>query len=236
MPHRRSLLLAARRFAVGALPLSVAACAGEGRVTVVVDTTGSGGALEVLALPVNPAAIELPPEILDTEPPGSPRGDSIVRFLALRDSIAALDERFQRERASLNAEAARFDSLDRTSAAYARAWDAHRARLVDAERLRTTRDRLRERAASLAARLGDAVPPDDSTRRAAVRTAWREVLDAASDGERRTVHADVRVGAATLALEPGQWWIGAAARGDVPASFVPADVTAGMRDTLRVRP
>ena len=221
---------------LGALPLSVAACAAEGRVTVVVDTTGSGGTLEVLALPVNPAAIQLPTEIIETDRPGTPRGDSIARFVAVRDSAAALDDRFQRERASLNAEAARFDSLERTSAAYARAWDAHRARLVDAERLRTTRDRLRARVASLAAGLGDAVPPDDSTRRAAARTAWREVLDAASEGERRTEHADLRDGTATLTLAPGQWWIGVAARGDVPASFVPTDVTAGMRDTLRVRP
>src|SRR5688572_3385352 len=106
MPHRRSLLLAARRLVLGALPLSVAACAAEGRVTVVIDTTGSGGALEVLALPVNPAAIQLPSEIIETERSGTARGDSIARFLALRDSAAALDERFQRERTSLNAEAA----------------------------------------------------------------------------------------------------------------------------------
>lgn len=219
----------------GALLWSAAACAPEGRVTVVVDTTNSGGALEVLALPVNPAAIQLPSEIIETDAPGTPRGDSIARFIALRDSAAALDERFQRERASLNAEAARFDSLERTSAAYARAWDAHRARLREAERLRATRDRVRERVTSMAARLGDAVPPDDSVRRAAVRASWREVFEGARDETRRTVVTELRGGSATLALTPGQWWIGATQRGDVPASFVPVDVGVRVRDTVRIR-
>ena len=219
----------------GALLWSVAACAPEGRVTVVVDTTNSRGALEVLALPVNPAAIQLPSETIETEAPGTPRGDSIVRFLALRDSAAALDERFQRERAALNAEAARFDSLERTSAAYARAWDAHRARLVEAERLRTTRDRVRERVASMAARLGDAVPPEDSVRRAAVRASWREVFENASDETRRSVVADIRDGRATLAITPGRWWIGVMQRDDVPESFVQVEVGARVHDTVRVR-
>ena len=205
-------------------------------MTVVVDTTGYGGALEVLALPVNPAAIQLPAEIIETDGAGTPRGDSIVRFLALRDSATALDRRFQRERASLNADAARFDSLVRTSPAYARAWDAHRARLMEAERVRAMRDRLRERVASLAERLGDAVPPDDSTRRAAVSAAWRVVLDAVSEGDRGTVRADVEGNTATLGLAPGQWWIGVSARGDVPATFVPAVAAAGSRDTVRIRP
>jgi hypothetical protein len=204
-------------------------------VTVLVDTTGSGDALEVLALPVSPAAIQLPAEIIDVGTPGTPRSDSIVRFMALRDSAAMLDQRFQRERASLNADASRFDSLDRTSAEYARAWDAHRARLVEAERLRTARDRVRERVAALAVRLGDSVPPDDSTRRAAVRASWRTVYEGTSDETRRTVVADVRDGRAMLAITPGVWWIGVAERGDVPESFVQVDVGARAHDTVRIR-
>ena len=221
---------------LGALPWSVAACAAEARVTVVVDTTGSGGTLEVLALPVDPATIELPVEIIASSAGiGTPRADSIARFVATRDSAAMLDARFQRERTALNSEAGRFAALDRSSTEYARAWDAHRSRLVEAERLRTTRDRLRERVASIAARLGDAAPPDDSTRRAAANAARRQALDAASDGQRSAERAPVRAGTAMLTLDAGRWWLGTSWRGEPPATFTRVDVEAGARDTIRLR-
>ena len=200
-----------------------------------VDTTGSPAALEVLALPIDPAMIAPPAEVIARDARGTPRGDSIARFVSLRDSAGAIDAAFQRERAALNADAERFAALDRTSAEYARAWDAHRARLVAAERLRATRDRLRERAAALATGLGDAVPPADSTRSARVSTARRQALDTASDGGRGVEAAGVRDGSATLTLEPGTWWLGAAPLGDAPAAFTRVEIAAGARDTVRLR-
>lgn len=199
-----------------------------------VDTTGSPHAQEVLALPVDPATITLPPEAAEHETRGSPRADSIARFISLRDSAAMIHAQFQRERTTLNADAERFAALDRTSADYARAWDAHRARLLAAERLRTTRDRLRERAAALALRLGDAIPPDDSTRQARGEESRRAAFDTASDGSRGMVTASLREGRATLVLPPGTWWFGAARRGDAPRVFTRVDVTAGARDTVRL--
>ena len=213
----------------------MAACADEGRVTVVVDTTGSSTALEVLALPIDPATIAPSLTVGASEARGTPRGDSIARFVSLRDSAASIDADFQRERAALNADAERFATLDRTSADYARAWDAHRARLVAAERLRATRDRLRGRAAALAKQLGDAVPPDDSTRRAQQGAARRQAFDTASDGSRSVQAAGVREGSATLTLEAGTWWLGATPPGAAPSAFTRIELSAGARDTVRLR-
>lgn len=64
---------------------------------------------------------------------------------ALVDSLAALDARWQRERAALNEESRSLDSLDRHSAEYARRFDAWRRRARAADSLRVARDRLRAR-------------------------------------------------------------------------------------------
>ncbi|HEX2778293.1 MAG TPA: hypothetical protein VHM30_02270 [Gemmatimonadaceae bacterium] len=63
----------------------------------------------------------------------------------MRDSAAALDTRYQSERAALNAESRALDSLDRRSADHARRFDAWRRRARAADSLRIARDRLRSR-------------------------------------------------------------------------------------------
>lgn len=59
------------------------------------------------------------------------------------DSIAALDARFQQERAALNAEALALRSRDRHSPEYAKRFDAWHRRAVAADSIRALRDRMR---------------------------------------------------------------------------------------------
>lgn len=211
------------------------ACARRGTVTVLVDTTRTGASLEVFALPISPDRVIVALPDGPSPAPGTPRADSIRRLLAIADSVDALDERFQSERTALNDEALRLADLERHSAEYARRYDAHRARLLDAERLRGTRDGLHDRAQTLRQRLGAAAPPDDATRRAYERTARRTAFIRAADGERSAHVVGAQAGVATtIALSPGAWWIGVAEQGAAPSAFRRVDVRAGARDTVRL--
>ena len=89
-------------------------------------------------------------------PPG-PRGDSVRQWLAVRDSGLALDSAFQRVRADANRQALALSptasAAERRSPEYARRFDAWRALSVQAESLRTARDRYRARAQRMGDRL-----------------------------------------------------------------------------------
>lgn len=213
---------------------SVTGCTRRATVTVLVDTTSTGGALEVFALPVAPERVIV--TLPDASPTqlGTPRADSVGRLLALADSADVLDQRFQQRRDSLNGAALELAGADRFAPDYARRYDEHRAALASAEQLRGARDRLRERARMLRRALGDAGPPDDSTRRARERIARRTAFLRASDAERnaRVIAAHGR--RITLELLPGTWWIGAAASGGVPEAFRRVELESGARDTVQL--
>lgn len=66
----------------------------------------------------------------------------------LADSAAALDRRWQSERAALNSESRALDTLDRRGADYARRFDAWRVRARAADSIRVARDKLRARLTS----------------------------------------------------------------------------------------
>ncbi|HUF26865.1 MAG TPA: hypothetical protein VMM18_07790 [Gemmatimonadaceae bacterium] len=235
MPHRRSLLRA--RLAAAALLPSIAACSPTGTLVVVADGSVSGESLEVLALPVDPALMTAGAYVRHAPAPsGSPRADSIARVRMLDDSARATDERFQRVRAALNEEAHDIMQLDRRSADYAGRYDAHRVHLVEAERQRLARDRLRDRATAMRARLGNALRPGETAGNESARIASRADMDAARDGHRRARAIDAGGSAVAMELERGAWWVGVARHGDSPASFTRVTIRGGSRDSIRLSP
>jgi hypothetical protein len=68
---------------------------------------------------------------------------TLTREQLLADSAARLDALFQRERAALNREATVMDTMQRTTTVYAERYNAHRARVAAATRLRSMRDSVR---------------------------------------------------------------------------------------------
>lgn len=229
MPHwyERSRL-AARGVSPVAL-LWVLACARDGEVTVLLDTTSVPTASVVLAVPVDPETLRTPP--VSSRATGA-AADTLTRFIALRDSTAALDARFQAVRAALNAEARDMSSLDRRTPAYARRFDAFRARELAADSLRTARDRQRSRETRQRTLLAHLLPSPDAERLAS--SAYRTALLAARVESRRGTSVTVSGTATRLSLAPGSWWIGIASAGGAPAIFQRIEVREGVRDTLRV--
>lgn len=156
MPHRSLLSLRraagrrARRQALGAL-LAVLATAclggeasgGDNRAAVP-DSTRPDVTEE--GRKAAPTPIEIPP---------GPRGDSIRSWIALRDSVVALDSAFQRRRDDANGLALELNRRrDRVSADYARRFDAWSRLAAGADSARRVRDRVRTREERLKERLG----------------------------------------------------------------------------------
>jgi hypothetical protein len=216
------------------------ACSGgrprTGELRVLVDSTAARGALEVLALPFNPATL---PRASAGVAPGvaapGPRGDSLSAYYALRDSALALDAAFQRTRAELNREALSFRGADRRTRAYAERYATFERRAAEAEATRAARDRLRERVATWRAKLARSIPPEEPAAGGAARPR-RAVDSAARATGREPVRARIERGAATLRLPAGDWWI-TLARGDgsVLTPAVPRQMRGTARDTLRWR-
>jgi hypothetical protein len=108
-----------RRLATAML-LAAAACARPAELRVIVDSTAAPGAVEVLATPVDPAAL-------------LPRNGA-------RRAADSLDASYQRERLVLNARTAVLDTMDRRTSAYATAYADQMAQIAAAERVRASRD------------------------------------------------------------------------------------------------
>ena len=193
---------------------------GRGELTVVLDSIRSGHAREVVIVPADPDALLVPPTLASPLSPA--HADSVTRWRALTDSASVLDRRFQKERDAINREARAMEGGDRRSIGYVRRYDALQVRTVAAESLRTTRDRVRQRAA--ARRPSGVAAPSPAAARAR--------LLAATDGERRARTLRPGRGSVSLRLAPGAWWIGVADPGDVPPSFTRITLRAGARDTV----
>jgi hypothetical protein len=223
--------------ASGLVPLALLAAACErparGELHVIVDTTVVSAVQEVLALPFDPAALLARHEAPQPALPDGPRGDSLRSFGALRDSASALDAAFQRERAALHRDAAAMRAMDRLSSAYAERFDQWTRRAAAADSLRSARDRLRRRMATLRARLGDALPAEEPENDVSLT---RTSVDSASRAGRHTVAASPAMrGSATLELATGRWWITAQTRdGEVLVPAVPLEIGPDARDTVRI--
>lgn len=215
------------------LALALLGCGdADGTLVVLTDTTAGAARRVVAALPFDPAMLPAPPL---PAPPDGARGDSVRLALALRDSAAALDAAFQRERLALNDEARALQGLDRRAGEYARRFDAWSARAGAAERDRTARDRLRARFRALRERLGaEALPDAEAT---ALRRSRSDADSAAAAQGRRIVDAVLTPPSGEIVLQPGSWWVVEAVPGHglvLPA--LPVTVRPGSRDTVRLAP
>jgi hypothetical protein len=184
----------------------------DASLTVVLDSNPAREMREVIAVPVDPASVAttLPRDA----PLSRAHEDSTTRLTLLRDSATALDQRFQAEREALNKDSRALDTLARRSAEYSRRFDAFRHRALAADSLRTARDRLRARVAPLATKLTDADAFSDDQRQS-----LRAKFGALTAGTRRAVVKEVRGDTARLTLDNGEWWIGVARSGSVPARW-----------------
>jgi len=194
--------------------LVAAACSAcrDASLTVVIDSNRPHEEREVIALPIDPASLRS----ATTSPAGSSRrhSDSLLRLVALRDSAAMIDERFQSERDTLNRESRALDRVDRRSADYARRFDAFRRRAHAAESLRVTRDRLRGRVAALGNGLsGGAASMVRET------NTLRANIDTVSAMGRKTVVGRTRGDTVRLRLADGTWWIGVSETGTLPGRW-----------------
>jgi hypothetical protein len=195
--------------------LLVASACSPGRdasLTVVIDSNRPHEEREVIALPVDPTSLHLP---IGSAGGISPRqSDSVARLVAMRDSAAMYDARFQSERDTLNRESRALDRVDRRAAEYARRFDTFRRRALAAESLRIARDRFRNRIAPLAERLSGGAATF-----AAAERSFRSVVDTVSATGRRTVVGRTRGDTVRLRLADGTWWIGASDAGMLPGRW-----------------
>ncbi|MGI9077234.1 MAG: hypothetical protein ACR2G6_07890 [Gemmatimonadaceae bacterium] len=194
-------------------------------------TTTGHDALEVLALPFDPATIRMPSRVSANGAPSFPAPPGVA---AVRDSAIQLDATFQRSRVTLNREALAMHRAERASTSYARAFDLWSKRALEAEEIRTTRDRLRARLAASGAEketgtLSSSYLPLQN------RLALAQIDAAARRNSDDIVRATVRNGVATLMLTAGAWWI-ALTFEDGTALVYPQKISiaAAMRDTLRL--
>jgi hypothetical protein len=209
MPHRRLDLLAfARRFSsrvmLPAMLLALlAVCRRDspGTTIVVLDSTSTHDTLEVVALPIDPSTLEASL---------SPSRDAATeRGIALRDSSDTVDARFQRLRDTLNDESRAMQHADRRSPEYHRRFDDWRRRMLTADSLRASRDRMRARIT----RAGPLPSPAKSTVRATL------LALTAPDGRHAMVRTVAVGDSVTLDLGQGEWWIGAMARSGAPSGW-----------------
>jgi hypothetical protein len=167
---------------------------------IVLDSSAGRDSLEVVALPVDPASLRSSnPGQYSVAPPDSEA-----------DSIAALDARFQQERNALNAEATALHAGDRRSPEYSKRFDAWRRRALAADSVRARRDRLhaRSRRSDVPAAKGE------STIRATLLRATS--TDGRAPIARRLAPGD----SVSLDLSRGDWWVGVANPGGVPANWL----------------
>lgn len=196
----------------------------------VVDSTVARGALEVLALPLDPATLRLPYARIA---PAGAAADSVARYTALRDSVSTLDDAFGRARAALNRDAEAFRGGDRRAADYARRYAAWSERAATTERVLAARDRGRARLVKLHDRLSEPLRASLAGRAGSVPA---DVVDSAvAATSRPVVRARLGGGSARLQLTGGEWWVTVAERGGtvrVPA--MRRSVAPGDRDTVRL--
>ncbi|MBC7790951.1 MAG: hypothetical protein H7Z74_13475 [Anaerolineae bacterium] len=192
-------------------------------------TKTADGALEVLALPFDPATVR---NSASASANGAPSSQPRLGGDAIRDSAVELDGIFQRSRAALNKEAIALGKAERTSASYARSFDLWRERAQQAEKIRGTRDRLRAKLA--ASGLGSDTATDSSFP-LYERLPLANLTAAARGNAGKIVRATLRNGAATLVLPSGVWWISLAF--DDSTVFIhpqAISVEPAVRDTLRL--
>jgi hypothetical protein len=204
-------------------------CTSEDASVVVVVTSGS--ARSVIASPVDPRALR-PVVSPPSATPAITR--SIARYYAATDSADSLDAAFRGARDSLNREARAMASADRRAPEYARNFDAFMGRVAVATRTREARDRVRRRAAALRAQLGPDAP-DPAWRNAALDARLRAALDSAAHATGRpVVRETLRDRWATLAVEPGVWWLAVEDEDGRLRAVQRHDVGRGTRDTVRI--
>lgn len=162
----------------------------------------------MIALPVDPSSMVAAVRTPSTATRA--RSDSLARLVAMRDSAAAVDRHFQSEREALNRESLSLDSAERRSVDYARRFDAFRRRALAAESSRSIRDRLRARAAPLAARFRGEITSTTGV------TPLRSSIDTLSVAGRRAVIEQTRADTVRLQLADGVWWLGVASKGATP--------------------
>ena len=194
-------------------------------------TTTGPGALEVLALPFDPARTM----VLDSAyANGAPSSPASVAVVAVRDSALQFDTVFQRSRAELNREALALRTQQRASVTYGRAFDLWSKRANEAVKIRATRDRLRARLTAI-----DTVKNTASLSSTHFPMLGRFPIVQIDAAARRNgggiVRADLGNGEATLALPARVWWI-ALKLDDSTALIHPQPITiaVGSSDTLRL--
>ena len=222
------------RNAIAFALLAAMGCTSDDGEVVVIANSESGRS--VIASPVDPRRVYA--GVVRRLHAAGPVGDSIARYYALADSADSLDAAFQEQRAALNRDARAMAAADRRAPSYAREFDAYMKRVATATRTREARDRLRRRASSLRARLGNRMSTVTRTPEGAER------LRAALDSAAREHGAEVRRAplssrapsgqGASLELAPGVWWIAVEdERGELRA-VQRHEVRAGVRDTVRI--
>lgn len=220
MPHHVGAWksLAARCATATALFVFSGCDARSSATIVVVSTAGEA----VIASPVDPRPF------FRRSSANSAESDLLARYYAAADSADALDGRFQREREALHGDAAALTGADRRTDDYARRYQAYMARAEQARTLRAARDRARTRSAQLR----------EEMRRAGVTVAppnepGSDQLDrAARAAGRRIVRSTLTERVASLALEPGTWWIGIEHGEGVLSDVQRHEIRPGVRDTL----
>ena len=204
--------MASRALGVSLLAAAAWSPARDAALTVVIDSNRPHQALEVIALPIDPASLHSP---IGSAAGISPRqADSVARLAAMRDSAVMYDERFQSERDTLNRESRALDRVDRRTTDYARRFDSFRRRALAAESLRIARNGFRDRIAPLAERLSGSAAP-----MAVAESSFRSVVDTVSATGRRAVIGRARSDTVRLRLADGTWWIGAAEAGMLPGRW-----------------
>ena len=213
--------------------VAILACSRDttGELHVVVHSTTSDSAVEVLALPFDPARIRTSVAVSANGAPASPIPAAVA---VVRDSALEFDSIFQRSRAVLNDEALALQKESRVSASYARAFDHWSRRAQEAEKIRATRDRLRRKLSALAPGT-DTAAPSLSRFPMHDRLPLAQVMAAARRNGGIMERSTVKGGAATLKLPAGVWWI-ALVFADATALIRPQGISieAAVRDTVSI--
>lgn len=160
-----------------------------------------------------------------------PQDQVTRRPITLHDSADDADERFRRLRDSLNVDARMMQDGDRHSLEYHRQFDDSRRRILAADSMRTTRDRMRARILRSAPASG------------ALQSTVRATILAAKspDGRRAIVRKVVGGDSVTLDLSPRRMADGGSASRDATLALEqaggcthqPAPVTAAGRTSTR---
>ncbi len=226
MQHPSLLLLLARTPLAALAMVFAVACGGPnaGEIHVVIDSTQASAALEVVAVPFDPAALR-------TVATDGVASDSMEHVLALSDSLRGAERRFQDERAFINSEVISMRGRDRTTREYAAAHAALTRRITTAESLRAERDAIRARRQALA----DALRLSSSDEAWSARIPWARVDSASRAVRRAAITASPVADTITLRASTGTWWVTAGRVGDYIASDgTRVDVRRGVRTTVRL--